>query len=635
MNQAKRFLGHLRIINSLYSTQFSRTQSFHAQVTQFSRFSTSLFKEIGTSTVVLGGIHQNFLFSTQSETNLEKNCSNDWSKEIKDMFVGPNPKLSHENVTYVLMKLIKDPKKASGFFNWAVEENGFHPSSSIYSLMLRIYANKDSLKEFWVTIKEMKDKGFYIDEETYLSISAIFRGLKMVNEVTVLRTFYERMIKENAMEDAVKKVVGVVKKSDWGNDVERKLEEMGISVSENLVLRVLKELRGRGDLLKALSFFKWVGESLDFKHNSVTYNGILRILCREQTVQEFWSMVKEMKTEGYEIDIDTYVKISREFQKSKMLKDAVQLYEHMMDSPFKPLSKECGLLLRGISACKDPDLDLVFRVVKKYENAGFCLVKAEFDGIHRSLTSVGRFDEAEKIMETMRDSGFEPDNITYSQLVFGLCKALRLEEACKVLDAMEAQGCMPDIKTWTILIQGHCNANEVDKALLCFAKMVEKDFQVDADLLDVLVNGFVSQNRTIGACKFLIEMVNKLRLVPWQATYKNLIEKLLRERRLEEAFALLRLMKKQNYPPHAKPFLEYVSKNGSVEDAVEFLNTLSGKQYPSVSAYQHVFQAFFDEGRYHEAKDILFKCPHHIRGHPAISSLFGSSDSTSTLPTSA
>ncbi|KAL3512733.1 hypothetical protein ACH5RR_025450 [Cinchona calisaya] len=232
-------------------------------------------------------------------------------------------------------------------------------------------------------------------------------------------------------------------------------------------------------------------------------------------------MVKEMKSVGYEIDIDTHVKIMREFQKNYMAKDAVELYEHMMDGPFKPLVKECSLLLCVIAGVTDPDLDLMFRVVKKYEAAGYSLVKSDYDGIHRCLTSVGNFDEAEKIIETMKSAGCGPDNITYSQLVFGLCKARRLEEACEVLDVMEARGCIPDIKTWTILIKGHCAANEVDKALLCFAKMVEKGFDADADLLDVLLNGFLSQKKVVEAYKSVIEMVNKTHVIPWQTTHKR------------------------------------------------------------------------------------------------------------------
>ncbi|KAL8457966.1 hypothetical protein ACS0TY_034904 [Phlomoides rotata] len=622
MNQANRIVRWFRLANSLYSVQPFTTRSAHKQVTHLAHFST--FVSVKTHALInRNAYNQRLFFSTKTESLVEIFSSNDCAKLEKEL-QDSNLALTHGTVIYVLKKLSKDPKKVSRFLKWVVEEKVFEPNSSIYSLVLRIYANKNFMKEFWVTVKEMKDKGYYLDEETYKTIFTIFRGLKMENEATALRHFYERLIKENVMDSSVKEVVDVIKSAEWGEEVESNLVEMKIVVSDNFMLRVMKELRGKGYPLKAYKFFKWVDESLGFKHNSVTYNGILRVLCWEESIGEFWNIFEEMKSAGFEMDIDTYIKVSRQLQKNKMLGDAVKLYEHMMDSSFKPSDSECNLLLRAVASCNNPDLDLAYRVVNKFQEAGHSLSKNIYDGIHRSLTSLGKFDEAEEIVEKMRNAGFEPDNITYSQLVFGLCKARRFDEATKVLDVMEEQGCIPDIKTWTILIKGHCAANEMGNVLLCFAKMMEKGFDADADLLDVLIGGFINQSRTIGAYQLVIELVQRTRLKPWQSTYKFLIQKLLTERKLEEAMELLRLMKKQNYPPFPQPFVQYISKYGSVEDASEFLKALSVKEYPTVSAYQHIFKSFFDEGRHSEAKDLLFKCPHHIRKHPAICSFFGS-----------
>ncbi|KAL8041893.1 hypothetical protein ABFX02_09G014300 [Erythranthe guttata] len=623
MNKAKRILTHCRLANSLSSRNYSVRSD---KVTHLPRISIFPSSKIRSSINFTNSHNQRFFFSSKPESFIEIFSSHDWSKKLDKELEDSDLALTHENVMYVLKKLGKEPNKASRFLKWAVEKNGFEPNSSIYSSILRIYANKDFLKEFWVTIKEMKEKGYYIDEETYKTIFSTFRGLKMENEATALRHFYERLIKENTIEDKVKQVVDVVKSDEWGENVESQLSNMEITVSDNFALRVFKELRGKGYPAKAFEFFKWVERSLNFKHNGVTYNGILRVLCWEDSISEFWFVMDEMKGAGFELDIDTYIKVSRQLQKNKMLGDAVNLYEHMMDSSFKPSFTECNSLLRTIATYTTPDLDLVFRVVNKYEAAGYSFSKNIYDGIHRSLTSLGKFDEAEKIVEAMIKAGFEPDNITYSQLVFGLCKSRMFEEATKVLDVMEEQGCVPDIKTWTILIKGHCAADQIDKALLYFAKMMEKGFDADADLLDVLINGFLSQSRILGAHTVLVELVAKARLRPWQSTYKNLIQKLLNERKLEQAMELLRLMKRHNYPPFPEPFVRYISKFGSVEEAKEFLMALSVKEYPTVSAYQHVFKSFFDESRHSEAKDLLFKCPHHIRKHPAISALFGSAD---------
>ncbi|XP_052174486.1 pentatricopeptide repeat-containing protein At3g48250, chloroplastic [Diospyros lotus] len=625
MNRGKTILSSLRLAKSIHSTRIPRNHSLYAQVT------TQFSKQSHDPNSTFFFVHrQNAFFSSQPSSIHQLVLDSDWSEELERELSNSNPTLSHETVVYILKKLDKDPKKASEFFNWVCGKTGFEPSSVVYGLVLRIFANKETMKQFWITINRMKELGFSVNKDTYFTVLRVLRSSKMGHDATAWTQLYDKMVRENEMDKVMKKVVQIVIQFDWGKDVERKLGEMKIRVSDDFILRVLKELRGCP--LKALSFFKWVGGSWGYEHNSVTYNAIARVLGRSDSIREFWSVVEEMRNLDHDIDIDTYIKISRQFEKNMMLQDLVELYELMMDGPYKPSGQNCSALLRTIARSDSPDMNLVFRVVRKYEAAGNSLTKADYDGIHRSLTSCGRFEEAEKIVEAMKNAGYEPDNITYSQLVFGLCKARRLGEACEVLDVMEASGCAPDLKTWTILISGHCTANELDNALLCFAKMTEKSCDADADLLDVLISGFLRQNRIDGANTLLVEMVNKARLIPWQATYKNLIQKLLERRKLEEALNLLVLMKKHNYPPFPQPFVQYISRFGTVEDAEDFLKALTVKQYPSVSAYCHIFESFLKEGRDSEAKDLLFKCPYHIRNHFAISSLFGSARSTNASP---
>lgn len=517
----------------------------------------------------------------------------------------------------------------------APEKNWFRPCSLEYRVELKSCAISNGMEKFWAVVEKGRKKGNYIDEKTFLYIYSKLIELERDNDAKELKLFYEKMILEIAIERAVKLVA---KNSDWGGELETKLGENSISVQEHFVLGVLEGLRKKDLPLKALIFFKWVGESLGFEHNSVTHNGILRCLCREEAITEFWSMFKGMKDAGYVVDTDTYVQVMREFRKRKMVKDAVELFEHRMDSPFQYLPNDCSLLLRGIASTLDPDLDLMSRVVKKYEAAGYCLLKSDYEGIHRCLSSAGKFDEAEKVIQTMKRAGYEPSHIIHKNLIYGLCKARRLEEACEVLDAMKAQGCIPDIETWVVLIRCCCDVDGVDKALPWFGKMVKQGFDADAGLLDVLVNGFLKEKRVIEGYQFVLEMVDKAHAKPWLTTLNNLIEELLGERRLEEALNLLRLVKKRNYKPDPEPFVQYISKFGSVEDAWAFLRTLSKKQskkHVSVFGCQRIFHSFFNESRHSEAEELFLKCPKYIRKDPAFSVLFASSGSSNAVAASA
>jgi pentatricopeptide repeat protein len=133
-----------------------------------------------------------------------------------------------------------------------------------------------------------------------------------------------------------------------------------------------------------------------------------------------------------------------------------------------------------------------------------------------------------------------------------------------------------------------------------------------------------SQDKIDAAYALFVEMVDKAHLKPWRATYKDLISELLRFKKLEEALALLRSMKACKFPPYVDPFPSCIAKYGTFEDGREFLKALATNNSPSHTAYLHVFKSFFEEARYSEAQDLLYKCPAHIRRHPDITKLFES-----------
>ncbi|KAG2329647.1 hypothetical protein Bca52824_000827 [Brassica carinata] len=521
-------------------------------------------------------------FTSKPESMLQLVLENDWSKEVVEGLRKPDTPLTHETAIYVLRKLAKHPEKAYSFLNWVIRESDLTPSSPLYSTFLRmILVQQRPMQRFWTTLTDMKRGGFCLDEETYKTIYTLLNK-ESYKDATALTRFYESLLKDNAMSVVADNVSASVSQKDWSCEVERELKDMKLPLSDNFVVRVLKGLKEHP--LKALSFLRWVG-GCGYKHSTVTYNAALRALARPGSVAEFWSVVDEMKEAGHEVDFDTYAKVSRQFQTYRMMTEAVKLYEFMTDGPFKPSVEDCGLLLRSLSTGPSPDLDLVYRVSRKFESTGKTLSKAVYDGIHGYLTSVARFDEAGDTMKAMREAGYEPDNITYSQLVFGLCKAKRLEEACGVvLDQMEADGCLPDVKTWTVLIQGHSKNDEADKAFACFENMVEKGIGIDSGLLDVMVGLFLSQNRVEEACEFVKEKVKIANVKPWRTTYNGLIEKLHEIKKGEEALDLVQMMKKQNHPAYAKE-----SFDGTVKVVKKDVRS-SEYNYPSC---YDVFEAFW------------------------------------------
>ncbi|KAL5539578.1 hypothetical protein UlMin_042052 [Ulmus minor] len=189
-------------------------------------------------------------------------------------------------------------------------------------------------------------------------------------------------------------------------------------------------------------FFNCECKQNGFRPNSSIYVLVLPTLAREESMVSFWIVLAKMKVEGFYINKEMYLGILAQLETKYLASEVVAL--------------------------------------------------ANFYNSMVGFT-------AEKIVNLMKTAGYKPDNITYRQLIYGLCKARRLEEACIVLVEMEGNGCVPDSK-----LGPNC--------------------KFDADLI----------NKTEDAYKLLINIVDITILKPLQVTHTNLIEKLLMLRKLEE-----------------------------------------------------------------------------------------------------
>lgn len=581
-----------------------------------------------------------------SETALEENESD--HVVVADIFSKPmdfndvkkelelnNIVINHDMVLKLLWKLGSSPDVARRFFSWVLESDSERLSSKSFNMMLSILGVNGFVNEFWDLVDVMKKRGYGVSRGVRDEVLKSFEESGLASDVEKLKALFASGSMDDSAEKMCSRVCKIVRCNVWDESVEKKIQELNIVFSKDMVESILVNIGSEPN--KALIFFRWLEESGQFKHDDCTYNAIARVLGREDSIDRFWNLVGEMRNNAYEMELETFVKVLGRFCKRRMIKYAVDLYEFAMAGANKPSPQCCTFLLKKIAVSKELDISLFSMVAKAFTGSGNELTTSVVDSILKSLTTVGRTGECHKVLKALEDGGFVASANLQSEIAFQLSASGNKEEASEFMDSIEESGTSPDHKAWESLIEGHCVAGNLDKALDSFRKMVEKEGVTSVShTFDLLVSAYCRKLRAVEACRFLCQLVSEQQLKPQHSTYKFLITKSLAQRGFTDALNILGLMKSHGFPPFIDPFIEHVSKRGTGDDAIKFLRAMTSKRYPSTIVYLRMFDAFFKSGRNEEAQNFLSKCPHFIRNNADVLNLFCSmkskeSDTSGTL----
>ncbi|XP_057436237.1 pentatricopeptide repeat-containing protein At3g02490, mitochondrial-like [Lotus japonicus] len=543
---------------------------------------------------------------------------------VKSQLDSNRVSINHDAVIAELLKLKSSPEVAQRFFRWVLETHPEMLSSKSYNAMLRALGANGLVDEFWEMVSVMKRKGYGVSRGVKERALECFEKNGLEGDVVRLKALFDKN-NCNSVEKDCARVCRIVRNNVWGDDVEREIKDLNVGFSSEVVKLVLESLGSEPS--KALIFFRWVEESGLCKHDGCTYNAMARVIGREDTIDRFWKLVGDMRGAGFEMEIETFVKVLGRFCKRRMIKDAVELYEFAMAGADKPTPQCCTFLLKKVVTCKELDMDLFSRVVKVFSGSGNAIPNSMVDAVLKSLTSVGRIGEWNKVLKEMEDCGYVASANWQSEIAFRLGAVGEKEQANEFVNRIEAAGSDSDQEIWDSLVVGHCVAGNLDKALDSFKEMVKKEGISYAGAFDSLISSYCNMNRAIDAYKILCELVKEKELKPRHDTYKLLVSKLLAQGGFTDALNVFGLMKTHGFPPFIDPFIRHISKRGSGDDAVQFLSAMTYKKFPSTSVYLRMFEAFFKKRRPEEAQNFLSKCPRYIRNHADVLNLFCSMNS--------
>ncbi|ESW17909.1 hypothetical protein PHAVU_007G278400 [Phaseolus vulgaris] len=583
------------------------------------------------------------------------------SDDVKNLVDSNRISITHDAVLAVLLKLDSDVDATWRFSQWVSKNYPEQVSSKCYNKMLCVLGNKGLVHEFWKLVYLMKKKGYGDSKGVKERVVECFEKGGMNGDVAKSKGLFD-----NSNEKKCAIVCRIVRNNVWSGDVERQIKDLSVGFSGDMIKIVLEGLAS--EPAKAVIFFRWLEECGMFKHNEGTYNAMARVLGREDSIDRFWKLVGEMRSAGFEMEVETFAKVFWRFWKKRTVKDAVGLYELAMAGANKPWVPCCLFLLRKVAAGKELNMDLFSRVLKAFIGSGNELTDSMVGAVLKSMTRVGRTGEWNKVLKEMEDCGFVAGSKLRSKIAFTLSAAGYLEQAHEFVDRVEGTGDYEDCQTWESLIEGHFVAGNIDKAFDSYKDMHEKKGGIRAanaktslvkvKISYVAMKSLCQTKSTIDACKIISRLLNE-KVRPWQSIYKLLVTKVLVQGGFADALPILGLMRTHGFPYLTDPFIEYLLKSGRYDSVapIEYLlksnrylecnlrlfrtprydnvirkpRLISTEQIPSTRAFLRVLKALLKQGWHEEAHDLVSYSPRHIRYDADVLNVFYSMKSKEAM----
>ncbi|CAK7348413.1 unnamed protein product [Dovyalis caffra] len=287
------------------------------------------------------------------------------------------------------------------------------------------------------------------------------------------------------------------------HNMEAVLDECGINLSHDLVIKVLERFRHARK--PAFRFFCCAAEKPGFDHDSRTYHSMMSILAKTRQFETMMSMLEEMGEKRL-LTLDTFSIAMRAFAVAKERKKAVGIFELTKKHKYKMGVDTINSLLDSLGRAK--------------------LGKEAQVGRVKNLMEAGR------IWNKMLDKGFKPDIVAHNTMLEGFLKSKKRSDAIKFVEVMKAKGPSPDVRSYRILIRDLCKQTKMKEAVEYFYEMVDSGCHPDAAVYTCLMTGDGNQKRMDMVYELLKEMKEK-GSPPDCKTYNALI-KLMTSRRMRD-----------------------------------------------------------------------------------------------------
>ncbi|KAG7975665.1 hypothetical protein I3843_06G110300 [Carya illinoinensis] len=508
------------------------------------------------------------------------------------------------------------------------EELGLpRPNIVTYNLMLEGFCKEGMLEEAKTLFDSMQNVDDFISLESYnICLLGLVRNGKLLEARLVLKEMVDKGIEpniysynivmdglcKNGMLSDARMVLGLMKCSGIPPDTvtygtllhgyckKGKISEANNTLHEmmscgcfpntytcNILLHSLWKEGRTSEAEELLKRMNKRGYGLD----TVTCNIVIDGLCNIEKLDEAIEIVNGMWTHGSAAlgnlgnsfiglvddngngkkcmpDLVTYSTIISELCKAGRLDEAKKKFTEMLRKNLLPDSAVYDIFI--YTFCKQGKLSSAFRVLKDMEINGCNKTLQTYNSLILGLGSKSQIFEIYGLMDEMRERGVSPNVCTYNNIISCLCEEGRVHDATSLLDEMMQKGISPNISSFRILIKAFCKlcdftvAKEIFEIALSICGHKEALYSLMFN--ELLAGGEVSEAKELfqAALDRTFDVGNFL--------FKDLIDKLCKDEKLEDASAILHRMIDIGYgfdPASFMPVIDGLGIRGNKHEADE------------------------------------------------------------------
>ncbi|KAL2943639.1 hypothetical protein RDABS01_031987 [Bienertia sinuspersici] len=313
-----------------------------------------------------------------------------------------------------------------------------------------------------------------------------------------------------------------------------------------------------------------------FSYSLLSYDLIITKLGRAKLFDELELILSKLKLESRFTPTEIiFCNVITYYARARLAERALNVFDEMPSFRCPRTVKSLNTLLNGLLICREFDkMRKLFVVMDRFACPDVCTFNIMINAC-RMLNDV---EGAWKVFGEMRQRRIQPNEVSFSTLIAGLCTSLKMKEALKLKkDMTRVYNVKPNLYVYTSLIKGLCETNELSLAFQLRDELLDSNVEVDSAIYTTLISGLFKAGR-MDEVDVLIEEMKRVGCIPVTATYNALISGYCSEKRLDLA--------------------------------LKCLNELEEKAYKrEVISYNVLIRAYFNEGKIKEAIDLFEDMP--------------------------